>query len=319
MPRNSPTLEGFRAVWRRPAFGLAEVAWRWSFGVAALALLGATLAEYLNSLAVTRLDLLLLRSGNPLLIGRALTHIVTGSGTRLRDATLVLLPALALAWMILASLGRAATLRGLLDYFGIRAGAGWRLRSLFGLSFLRAALAFAATLGLLGAMLLAGLASPQAQPEPGVVFLVFTFVALVVGTVWSVVNWFLSVASIYVVRDGRDAFGALEDTVLLCRDRFGPVFVVGSWFTSAHFAAFALATAAACFPLALARTLPRAITFSTVLAITLLYFAVVDHLYIARLAAYLRIVDDNRTPAHPPLFDPDDLILSDLALGAENS
>lgn len=322
--KDSPALGGLRAVWHRPAFGLAEMAWRWAFGLAACGLLGATVIEYLNSLAVSPLDLLLLRSRHPLLIGRALNHILSGSGTRLLNATLVLLPALALAWIVLASLGRAATLKALLEYFGGRAAATWRLRSLMGLNFLRTALALAAFLGLLGAAILAGFASPEDQPRPGLVFLVLAFLGLLVWTAWSLLNWFLSTASIFVVRDAQDTFGALGATVLLCRDYFGPLFVAGSWFALARLVTFAAATTAACFPLALARTLPRGITMSALLVITLLYFAIVDFLYVARLAAYLRIVDDSRQPVSvaptQPLYDPDDLILSDLqaALGPGN-
>src|SRR6266478_3272911 len=53
MKRRSPTLEGFQALFRLPALGLAEIAWRWSFGLAVTALLAFSFREYLSTLPVT--------------------------------------------------------------------------------------------------------------------------------------------------------------------------------------------------------------------------------------------------------------------------
>ena len=64
----SPTIEGFRSIFRRPALPLAEVAWRWSFGAAAFVLVGLGLLEYLNTLPVSPTDLLMLRTGHPVLV-----------------------------------------------------------------------------------------------------------------------------------------------------------------------------------------------------------------------------------------------------------
>lgn len=343
MPQRSPTLEGFRAVTRLPSLGLAEIIWRWTFGLAACALVGATVLEYLNTLAVTPLDLLLFRSRQPVFIGRALARIFAGSGSRLLEATLVLVPALAIAWIVAASVGRAAVLKAILGYFGQyndeamlhgnswrvwrSRSERWRLRSLLGLNFLRAGLALAAVLGFFGAAIVAGFATSDDSPQTGLVFLIFLVLALMVWAMWSTINWFLSTAAIFVIRDGCDAFAALGDTVLLCRDRFGPVFAAGSWSGLFRLLIFGAATVAACFPIALATAVPRVLTWFGILLITLVYFAVADYLYVARLAAYVYLADDSHWPpvvAPPPTlkpiapvlaeptYDPDDLILSDL-------
>lgn len=73
MTRRSPTLEGFRAILQRPSFGLAEITWRWSFGAAAGLLLGFSFFEYLDTLPVSRGDLLLLRTAQPVLISQSRT------------------------------------------------------------------------------------------------------------------------------------------------------------------------------------------------------------------------------------------------------
>lgn len=54
MPRVSPTLEGFRASFRRPSLTLAEITWRWTVGAAGWALVFFWMIEFLDTLPVTR-------------------------------------------------------------------------------------------------------------------------------------------------------------------------------------------------------------------------------------------------------------------------
>ena len=67
-------------------------------------------------------------------------------------------------------------------------------------------------------------------------------IAVLVWLAWSMMNWFLSLAAIFVVADGRDTFGAITDAVDLLRRRSGPVFAVGTSFGLAHAAAFVVAS-----------------------------------------------------------------------------
>lgn len=323
--RRSPTLEGFAAVLRQPSFGMAEIAWRWSCGLAASFLLFVSIVEYLDTLPVTARDMLLLRSGQPPLVSRALASIFQGSSPRLILAGLILVPALAFAWMILGSLGRAATLKALVQYFRddviARDVGGTPVRSLVGLNFFRLAASFAAIIGCLGAILLGGAASTPKHPAPGSAFLIVLTTAMLVWLAWSTVNWFLSLSSVFVVADGQDTFGALSSAVSLCRSRAGSVFAAGTWFGLAHLTAFFVATSVVAFPLAFLGVLPAAVVFGGVLLVTLLYFAVADFLYVGRLAAYVAIVElpiPVETPApmraFPPLattIDKDELILCD--------
>ena len=117
MPRVSPTLEGFRAAFRRPSLTLAEIAWRWTVGAVAWALFLFWSIEYLGSLPVTGGDAALLRTRQPLLVGRAIAHILRGSVNRAVLAALLAALAVSFLWIVAASLGRAATVRALLRYF----------------------------------------------------------------------------------------------------------------------------------------------------------------------------------------------------------
>jgi hypothetical protein len=343
----SPTGEGFRSIIRRPDLPLAEIMWRWSFGATAAVLIGVALLEYLNTLPVSPVDLFMLRTGHPVLVWNALSHIVRGSGFHLVLALILLSLALAILWIIVASLGRAATLDSLIAYIRDRAiqarqtilvsarevttavqtPSSWRLHSLTGLHFLRAALALAAWAGFLGALILAGFASSKASPHPALVFILVLVLGTLVWMVWSGVSWFLSVASIFVVGRGQDTFAALSSSTGLCRERFGAVVAVGTWFGLTHLVLFMVATSVVTLPLTFAPILPTWAILIVVLLLTLLYFALVDTLYLARMAGHVAILEGPIIPVvasvqqsaisiqpQTAAVDQDELILSDRSL-----
>ena len=328
MGQRSPTLEGFRTVFRRPSFVLAEIAWRWSFGLAATALLTFCFYEYLNTLPVSRVDLFLMRTGQPVLVWQALAHIFRGSGPRLIKALTVLTVGMAAAWIAMATLGRAVTVKALLNYLrrenadepsGEKA---WRLGPLAGLNFLRVALTLAAAVGCVAAWMLGAAASPDKDPSPGSAVLIFLTIVMLVYLAWSALNWFLSLASVFVVREGVDTFGAIAAAVALCRARTGPVVAASMWFGLAHVVAFVIATSVVAFPLGFAAVLPVGVVLGGMLLVTLLYFALADFLYAGRLAAYVAIAEGGvaESSQHSALsiqrggdgVDPDELILSDV-------
>ena len=152
-------------------------------------------------------------------------------------------------------------------------------------------------------------------------FQLATIIFTLAWLAWSVVNWFLSLAAIFVISNGRDTFGAIADAVDLFHRRSGPVFAVGTSFGLAHFAALILAGIAAAFPLGLAEALSGRAVLASLTIIVLVYFAVADFLYIGRLAAYVAIVELPEAPSFPPSavssqpsnsIDPHELILSDV-------
>ena len=315
---------------RRPVLSLAEIAWRWSFGAAAVALFALALLEYLDALPVSNLDRILLRSRYPTLVLQSLAHIVRGSGFRAALAFLLLFLALTVLWVIVASIGRGVTLDAVVHHIreraagmggtlsdsdrettevvpGVVASAGgsapvlWHFRSLTGLHFLRAALALAACTGALGAFILGSLVSTDAHPHPGVVLLLSLVSLFVVWLVWSSLSWFLSLAAVFVVRQGRNTFAALEAAVEVFRDRAGPFIAVGTWFGLTHLVVFIVATSVVAFPLAFAQTIPLGYVLVAVLILTLAYFAIVDSLYIGRLAGYVAILEAPLLPMAAPV------------------
>jgi hypothetical protein len=344
----SPTTEGFRAAFRRPSLTLGEIAWRWTAGGTAGALLLFGLFEYLDTLPVTNGELLFLRTRHPYLVAEAIAHILRGSLHRGVIAALLATLMLAVLWIIAASVGRIATVGGLLDYFrrdvtgNAAAGGGSNghrdvardvslnnvaLPALLRLNFLRAAVALAAVFGFMGASILAGFASPAAHPRPGLAFFLFLPLAALICWVWGVLNWLLSLAGMFAVRDGEDAVGAITSAVAFCRERTGAVFAVSTWTGLAHLVAFVGATTVLSMPLGFVAVVPWRLVVAVVILMSVMYFALADWLYMARLAGYVCIAEMPEAllsaaplPLPPPreappvqtTIDRDETILSDL-------
>jgi hypothetical protein len=311
----SPTVEGFRTIFRRPALSLAEISWRWSFGAAACLLGIFGLFEYLDTLPVSNRDLFLLRSGAPAFVSRALAHILRGSGLRLLLAMFIVFAALAVLWIVIASIGRAATLPPLLESIRTRARASAAqasseessadipsqasehpVRSLAGLHFLRVLVFGLAVFALVGAALAAGFLSPKDDPQPGLAFFFFLLLAILIVLAVTTLNWLLSLATLFVVRSGEDSFGAISAAMDFCRDRIGAVSAVGTWFGLAHLTFFVIASSVVGFPLSLLRIVPPGFVLLGVILVTLLYLAIADALYVGRLAGYAAILEAPPTP-----------------------
>ena len=346
----SPTLEGFRAAFRRPSFAIAEITWRWVVGATATALFFFGLFEYLNTLPVTKGEMFFLRSRQPYLIAQAILHILRGSLSRAVMSALMAAILLAVIWMVAGSLGRIATVRAIIEYFrvarNVSAAAGindretgdtsavsnvWSnqgnsFQPLLHLNFLRAAVALAAIFGFMGAAILASFASPKSNPRPGVAFLLFVPTAALVCLIWWSLNWLLSLAGVFAVLGDGDAVGAISAAVALCRERTGAVLAVSSWSGIAHVVAFVAATTVVSMPLGLIPLVPGRLALAALIFVTLAYFAIADWLYMARLAGYVCIIETpeallNPLPPPPPVTPPvplqtsidrDELILSDV-------
>lgn len=292
VPQRSPTFEGFRAIFRTPPALLAEITWRWAFGATALLLLIFGAFEYFDSLTVTSGELLFFRSRQPVLISHAIEQVLKSSGQRLVLAALIALTAIAIFWMFAAAIGRGATLQGLLAYFNpVWTEKAWNLRSLIGVNFLRISLGFTSLIAFMGMAMVAGFASSRENPKAGLMVLIFVLLASVVVVLWSTLNWYLALAPLFVVRDGKDAFGSIASAVVFARSYSGPVFSCTVIFGLLHMLLFGVASVAALFPAFFATVLPPAISATGITIITLGYFALADLLYVARLASYMAIMD----------------------------
>jgi hypothetical protein len=297
----SPTIEGFCATFRRPSLTFAEISWRWTLGATAAVLALFCCVEYLDTLPVSNADAALLSTRQPALVGRAITHIFRGSLNRAVLAVLLAALALSLLWIIAASVGRLATGCGLFSYFrsGVALapakGSGAQeprpMRALIGLSFLRAGLVLSVILAFGGAAILVSFVSTEANPRAGLSVILFLPIAGLICIVGWALNWWLTFAGIFAVRDGEDALASISAAVTFSRQHLGAVFAVSAWTGLAHLVVFSIATSVVAFPLALAQVVPARLVIAGIILVALVYFAMADWLYMARLAGYVCIAE----------------------------
>jgi hypothetical protein len=324
-------------MFRRPSLGIAEVAWRFSFGAATAAVLALGLIEYLESLPVKSSDLILLETNRPALISRAVLDILHGSGPRLAECAVLLAGSLTIGWIVLASLGQTVTTRALLAHFceslpwqtsqpGCATTAG-AVPSLMGLNFLRATVTAAAIVASLVPWFFARIASGPGDDSLAGASLALVLVNMLIWSCWYVLNWVLSLAALFVTAENRNTFDAIGAAVEFSSAHVASLLAVNAWFGLAHTASLLLAVLAIMFPLSLLSVLPPGYAGLGALLVLLVYFVIVDFLRIGTLAAYLAILGGPRAASvaeQDPLIpeddagasrggvDPGELILSDV-------
>jgi hypothetical protein len=248
--------------------------------------------QYLHSLTVTDSDKALLDSGIPAFMAQAVANILQGSGERLVYIILIVALAMAASWVVLAAIGRAATLRALLSQ------STSKVRSLIGLSFLRAALALATALAVFAAAIIAGLiAARGTEARPEVFMTIFLLLALVIVVAYSVLNWYLSLAPVFAVRDGRDGLGAVAAAFAAVRRHSGEFAKVGLAFGGVRLVVIGAFTVFSLIPLAMITQASGWLVMTAFALLALAYFAISDFLYMARLAAYVEILRPEPEPA----------------------
>jgi len=206
----------------------------------------------------------------------------------------IIIPALAILWIVLATIGRAATVRALsagepsTNWPGITA-----------LHVFRVALAFAAVLAFFGCGILIGEVLGDPAQHFAAAVLLATLALLFVTAAWSIANWFFSLAAIFSARDNAGFFRSLRDTTGLYHRESDSFLSAGFVFGMMRTLLVVVATVLSLLPVARLGVAHVRATILIVAAVTLSYFALADWLNVWRLAAYIGLAEPE--PAPPPL------------------
>ena len=279
---------GLRTVRENPALIFAEIVWRWTFGATAWLLVIFTLHTIMTGVDVSAAEVALARSNDAYLIADAIARVMVQVLPRFLAAMTIAVPLLAVVWIIGATIGRAVTMRSLVVEDGPTA-AGRPTLSLAFLNVIRAIFSLATLLAFFGTVfVVSAQVNPNRTPEAAPAYvLAWLFLAFLVGCFWGLVNWFLALAPIFIVRDGMGVWKALSASVALYRDHRRDYMSIASWFGLFRGAALLVALFAGF--VSIAAGWRAGLIASAVIA--LFYFAVADALYIARLAAYVGLAD----------------------------
>ncbi len=298
----SPFRDGFAALRHEPALLAAELTWRWCFGLSAWGLGIISIALFLDSLRVAPVDQFLLRTLQPQLLENALRHIFRGSLSRFVLEQTVLLLGVMVLWSLAATAGRAATLRRLVAMFSADEepqSMEWRFAPIFLLQLLRVMWTMIAVAVGFGLFVYGLVMAQNEHPMRAALALAF---GLGVPFVAIVLNWFFGVAPLFCIRNGADAMHALEQAVDFAARHAGRLFLLAIGFFPLRLVWVGTMWLAFLSPLSWISRIGGQWTMLLMAIVALIYFAGADLLYLARLAGYVALVEDDSRPA--PMMEP---------------
>jgi hypothetical protein len=284
MAENSPIRAGFAAVHSDPAIAVIEIAWRWTFGVIGTIFLLVGTRVFLSGLTLSEGDERALRGHDPTMIAAALMHVLQQGGMLQRFFGILAAVAVpcAIVWIISATVGRATTLKRLMPTSGLR------VNTILSLTTTRVAALAAAVLAWYVWMFICALLTMTPEHANYPLYLLLSLLALpVIGIIWGLLNWVLSLAPIVAARENSSASQSLGDTLRLARAHRGQFGSVSSWLGLPRLAAMMIVLIFAVIVLVAVDS--AAVAGIAVTIITLAYCAFADYLYIVRLAAYAQI------------------------------
>ena len=306
----SPLRDGWRVLQRAPASVLAEIAWRWTFGLAFWATLYYGFREYFASVEITNAEYAAMRSLQPYTWMAICARIMVAFVEGLHIIGPIIIPALVILWIALATLGRSATIRALChvdDGSALRSGgdiptASINWVSTAALNFFRVILLFAALLAYFGCGILIDTLVDPTQ-HLGAVVLLAGLVLIAIVSIWGMLNWFLSLAPIFTVRDGAGIGRALSDAVDLYRARANAFTSSGFSFGVMRTVLAIVATILSLLPIAHFGGTHVRLTALIIVSVSLAYFVLADGLNVWRLAAYISFTEPE--PAPPVITIPE--------------
>ena len=277
--------QAFREVLSDPALLLIELAWRWTFGLISTGVCLAAVFLVLGSVPFDAKRLRFLWISSPWQAAQSLSFTLLDVGRKLLLVGVLAALLLAIFWVCLSAWGRYATLER------PALGAGATLRACFGISAVRAGITLAALCAWMLAGALAGLLGSATAvgvlPNPVVILTVLLPALALILTGWSFFNWYLSLAPLFVANDWKQSAAAAWSMVRQCSDQVLEIsMAIGLLRALLFVIALVLSFAAA----AVIRS--ERILICDLIAISLLYFAAGDFLYLFRLVAYAQIRDE---------------------------
>lgn len=200
-------------VWERPLFTVLEICWRWIFGIPLLAVLATEVEAILAQLPPESAGLANLNPQNPWVAAVQLSDVWELYRPHLAHLAGWLLPASALAWVVVSGLGRSLVL--------------WRMeprlrpRPLAMIMLQAAWLALVALAGWAWFASLSWAAATHitASGEPDLVGYAVWVIFLSLGffTLWALASWPLAVAPLLMLLEERSALSSLGQAFRLGR------------------------------------------------------------------------------------------------------
>jgi hypothetical protein len=271
------------ACWRRPGLLLLELAWRWSFGIPALALLIYEASHVLSPLPLRETGISDLSLQNPL---DAAQQVASAAALVLPHGVQVgrwLVPVLAVAWALASGLGRSLVLKRM-DSTLHPARVTLILLQL--LRFIALAAAFVAWWSAL--RWAAGVTLSQGSPNLVGYSAWVICLSLAAFTAWALVSWIFSIAPLIAMLEGASVLGSLARSLRL-GPLAGKLVEVNLVLSIVKLALIVLAMVFSSIPLPFTASMSGPPLYLWWFAVSILYLVASDFFQVARLAVFVQL------------------------------
>jgi hypothetical protein len=270
-------------VFARPTFTAIEVVWRWTFGIPFVIVALLEAIKILITLPPETTGISTLDVQNPWIAATQLSNAGAHYMPHIAAVLHWLLPASALAWIVISGLGRSLLLKRMQPTLPFRPGAMMVLQTawlagfaLTGWAWLRAMQWVAATH-----------ITPNAEPDL-IGFAVWAiFLSLGFFTAWALTSWALSVAPLVMLLEDRSALSALGQTLRLGRPMTAKLVEINMVMGIVNLALIVLAMVLSAAPLPFSDQLGPEALHVVWTAAVIFYFVASDYFQVVRLKGFL--------------------------------
>ena len=282
--------EALRQVCRTPGLLAMELLWRWSFGLGVLGLLLTAWTRLRPVLMLDEAELRTLDTSNPVTLASQIVALFEPYAPLLLRVALWVAAGAALLWIVTATVGRTVITRALVrnemptDVANqAKASSRWPAHAI--LHAARVLMLLIPAIGYLAGVLLASLAGGTENPISAAILVLTPFFTACV--LWSLVNWVLSLAPLFVEREGLGALDAIVAALNFVQRRRTELASIAQWNGALRtVVAVALTVLGAA---TLSAGGPLWLRVALVALETLAYLVLSDWLLLARLAAYAQV------------------------------
>jgi hypothetical protein len=268
--------EGFRILRSDSTLLPLELLWRWSFGLGLLALLFFAYAHLRQVVLLSDADTAAFSGEDPLAIASSAAGLIAGAQPLLFRTFTQVAAVASVLWVAAAALGRGMLTRMIVRRFAVDYDLKIAADALMLLILV---------IGYLAGVLIVAVVNAPGQNVLTDSLIIFAALAAS-SVLWSYVNWVLSLAPIFVARDGLSPLDSLVAVLAFLRRNGSRLMAIAIWNNTLRGLAATVIAAVGAATAGMHTTLPGWSVAVLVALETLLYLVVSDFLLLVRLAAY---------------------------------
>jgi hypothetical protein len=291
--------EGFRALRREPALLALELLWRWSVGLGLLAMLFYAYAHLREAVLLVAAGTPALHSRDPRAVISAAVELVASLEPLLWRTLARIVAVAAVLWIVASTLGRGIITRTLArrfaaEYHAAVSADAPRWEAFAALKMGSVLMLLILVIGYLGGILVATLVDAAGHSLLISILILVASVA-VAAIVWGYVNWVLSLAPIFVARDGLEGLEAVVAALGFAGRPHARLVAIAVWNATLRGLSATVITLAGIATVALRSWLPGWMVMVLLVVESVLYLLVSDYLLLARYAAYIAVAVHERS------------------------